>query len=176
MFEVHEKEITAIVDGIMKETEDMIGTWSTSFCKDLEEKLKPMTQKHRDFFVKELLEKAKENRYDNSAKLKVAQLLSCLKSLFLPQITSSIETHERIIQEIINSINSEDSLAIPTKNKFSSLIQCQMHPSKPKYSEQNIHRISATPTPCFSTLRLNPRKVSPSSSTDTTFSAFSKKI
>ena len=170
MFEVHENEITAIVDGIMKETEDMIGTWSTSFCKDLEEKLKPLTQKHRDFFVKELLERAKRDTCNNSAKLKVAQLLSCMKSLFLPQIISSIENEEQTLQEIINSINPEDKLAIPTKKMFATLIQCQIHTSKPKYSEQNMHRISATPTPSFSPLRHNLKKVSTSATPDTTIS------
>lgn len=111
-----------VIMTIMEEAKNTQGTWSFSFLQKLQEELKYFDQKRLDRFVGLLLTEAEQECNENAMKLKIAQLLSTLKSFFLPGIVFSINTHNKRIVHIADSIPN-GKLSDSTKRMFLNLIQ-----------------------------------------------------
>lgn len=119
-----------LVANIMVEARKSEGTWSFSFIKKLQEDLKYFDHKKLDKFVNLLLTEVENDKYDNNIKFKLAQLLSTLRSFFLPGIIVSINSQSKRILQIVDNIQP-GKLDECTKRMFLNLIQtnCIQPPS-----------------------------------------------
>ncbi|EAY15924.1 hypothetical protein TVAG_165520 [Trichomonas vaginalis G3] len=117
-----------LVKMIIDEAANNIGTWSFSFIKKLQEDLKFFDQKKLDKFVYLILLEAEDEHNDNNMKLKIAQLLSSLRSFFLPGIVFSINSQNQRIKQIANNI-PQGKLCDCTKRMFLNLIQVNVVPN-----------------------------------------------
>ena len=118
----HNVDLLPLVDEIVKEAQEMQGTWSIRYCKDLGQRLKFATSLQRDIFIHNLLLKAQEPSYDMNVKFKIAQLLSCMNSFFFKEINLSLMNDKQTLSDTINSITEGHRLSEPTKKLFSMLI------------------------------------------------------
>lgn len=111
-----------LVNKVLDEASASVGTWSFAFIKKLQEQIKFFNQKKIDKFVDLLLIAVENDTFDNNVKFKIAQLLSTLRSFFLPGIISSLNTQTKRILHITQSIRP-GSLSECTRKMYMNLIQ-----------------------------------------------------
>ena len=109
-----------IVTRVIEEARTQIGTWSCASIRSIESELRKMHQNKIDYFVHQLLLFASKPETDNNLKLKIAQLLSSLRSFFLPGVQTSLKQSEELISQIISNIG-DGRLSDATKRMFSNL-------------------------------------------------------
>ena len=142
-----EQQPNPLVERVIEEAKTQIGTWSCASIRSIESELSKLHQKKIDQFVHELLEIAASPDTDNNLKLKIAQLLSSLRSFFMPGVQVTLKGSEELVTKVIQNIG-EGRLSEATKRMYSNLTK-------------DVHIISAIPK--RSTGRIKSSSVQPGS-------------
>lgn len=111
-----------IVASVLEEAESSVGTWSFAFIKQLQNNLKHFDQKRLDKFVCLVLNAADKEDCSTTTKFKIAQLLSTLRSFFLPGIILSLHNQNKQVAHIAEKIQ-QGNFCECTKKMYLNLLQ-----------------------------------------------------
>ena len=133
---------------VIEAAETQEGTWTVKFLNEISDTCRQFSQKQVDSFVHLLMTDTKWDTMDNSAKLKIAQVLVSLRSFFFPTINISITKEKAAITHCASSVKS-GKIADATRKVLNSLLTPAvgtMHSRPmPTTTRQRIHSMSVQP-------------------------------
>jgi hypothetical protein len=134
----------ALTDLVLKEAESDTGTWSLATYVKIRNMIPRFAATETALFVKRVLELALSPASNSGTRYKLAQILSAIHGLALPEFEHAIRGHLAAMEASYEEIGQSGELGKPTVRLLQSLSLARL-PKSASGAELRIRRVSATP-------------------------------